>query len=69
MLLGPIECLLHKATFPRLGNITNLPDTYKEIQIIRQSEEIEEYVPNEGCSANLGEEWVNTVRSLTKRKI
>ena len=37
------------------------------MQTIRQNEKIEEYVPNEVCSTNLGEEWVNTL-SLTKRK-
>ena len=38
------------------------------MQTIRQNEETEEYIPNEVCSANLREEWVNTVISLTKRK-
>lgn len=38
------------------------------MQTIRQNEEIEGYVPNEGCSTNLGEEWVNTLISLTKTK-
>ena len=27
VLLGPLGCLLHKASPPRLGNVTNLPNT------------------------------------------
>ena len=29
-MLGPKGCLLHKATSPRLGNVTNLPNTRKK---------------------------------------
>ena len=45
MLLGLTGHFLHKATFPRLGSLTDLPNT--QTQKTRQNEETEEYVPNE----------------------
>ena len=33
MLLGSVGHLLHKATYPRLGNITNLPNTNKHREL------------------------------------
>ena len=52
MLLGPIECFLRMATSPKLGNVTNVFNIYKETQKTGQNE-TEEYVPNEGTRHNL----------------
>ena len=39
-------CLLHKATSPRLGNVTNLSNIQKQKQQIIQNEASDAYVPN-----------------------
>ena len=43
--MGLTGHFLHKATFPRLGSLTDLPNT--QTQKTRQNEETEDYVPNE----------------------
>ena len=47
------ECLLHKATSPTSGIITDLPNTQKLNRHLAQNEETEKYVPNEGTRPNL----------------
>lgn len=50
MLLGSKGHLLHKVTAPRSGDVTNLISIKKKKKTteIRQNEETEEYISNEG---------------------